>query len=165
MNRIRSLVTRVLILAGCGTLAFNLHAQTESAVTVSVPIPFTVGTRSIAPGTYQFSLVSSSFLLSVRDVKTGNREMFMVRPEKEHSTPVRGRLIFQNCDVHCALDQIHFPGGDTFTQLIQPRGADRLEAKKSSPGASISVAQRDRSVSGRQGISPTSTDVNVHSAH
>ena len=136
---VRSLV---ILLIGCGTLAASLQAQFDSSVTVRVPFPFTVGTQTIPAGTYQFSLLSSQFLLSVLNVKTGEQEMFSVHPERQRAIAPQGRIVFHNSEGSSVLSQIYFPGSYTFSEINQRHDARRLEAKKSSTDTSISVAQR-----------------------
>jgi len=149
MKRISSLVIKSLIaiLIVSGTLAVNLEAQSDAAITVSVPFPFTVGAQSVAPGTYRFSLDSSRlepnpFLLSVLNVKTGQMEMFAVRPERQGRFEEHGRLMFRNSAGRRVLAEVHFPGTDTFSELTQRTRADTMEAKRSSTDSSVSVAQR-----------------------
>lgn len=143
MMRFTSLVAKSLftLLITGGTFVSNLHAQ-SNAITVRVPFPFTVGTQSIASGTYQFSLQSDHFLLFVLNVKTGDVEMFEVRPEQRHALEQRGRLIFGNSSGRSILNEIHFPGASTFSEVIQRHDAGRIEAKRRSMDGSISVAQR-----------------------
>lgn len=78
MKQISSLIVKSLvsILIGSGTLAINLQAQSALAMTVGVPFPFTVGTQRMASGAYEFSLVSSEFLVSVLNVKTSTGRCF-----------------------------------------------------------------------------------------
>jgi hypothetical protein len=135
---VKSLVTLVI---GSGTLITNLQAQ-SGTVAVRVPFPFTVGTQSFAPGTYQFSLLSSQFLLSVVNVKTRDMEMFNVRPEQQRAVDQHGRLVFRNSEEGGVLNEIHFPGTRMFSEVIQRRGAGKIEAKNSSTDSSISVAER-----------------------
>ncbi|HEX4066128.1 MAG TPA: hypothetical protein VHZ09_08880 [Acidobacteriaceae bacterium] len=52
----------VTILIGSGTFAVDLQAQNDLPMTVRIPFPFIMDSHSIAPGTYQFSLVSGQFL-------------------------------------------------------------------------------------------------------
>ena len=140
---IKSLVT---ILVGSGILAADLQAQSV-AITVSVPFPFTVSAQSIAPGTYRFSLVSSrmessQFLLSMTNVKTGDMEMFDVRPEWQNTFEQHGHLVF-----HCTaglrvLNEVHFPGSDEFSELIQRRHWEGAEATPSSKSNGVCLAQR-----------------------
>ena len=143
MTRFRSLVIQSLatLLIGSATLATNLHGQ-SNAVTVSVPFRFAVGTTTIAPGTYQFSLPSSQFMLSVVNVKTGATKIFPVRPERQRGIEQRGRLVFRDAGGDNILNEIHFPGTRVFSEVIQRRRARTMEAKKPSTDNSNSVAQR-----------------------
>ena len=144
MTKFTSLVVTSLatLLIGSATLAINLQAQSDDAITVRVPFSFTVGTQSIAPGTYRFSLLSSQFLLSAVNVKTGDMEMFDVRPEQQRAVDQHGRLVFRNTEGSSVLNEVHFPGTGLFSEVIQRRDDRRLEAKTSSTDSSISVAQR-----------------------
>ena len=143
MTRFRSLVIRSLamLLIGSATFATNPHAQ-SNVITISVPFRFAVGTTTIAPGTYQFSLPSSQFLLSVVNVKTGATKIFPVRPERQRGIEQRGRLVFRDAGGDNILNEIHFPGTRVFSEVIQRRGARTMEAKKPSTDNSNSVAQR-----------------------
>lgn len=87
MNRLTSIAVKslVAIVIGSGTLASNLQAQVDLSMTTSILFPFTVGTETIPPGTYQFSLSSSPFLLAVLNVKTGHEQVFFVRPEEQQN--------------------------------------------------------------------------------
>jgi hypothetical protein len=125
-----------------GTLAISLQAETESAVTADIPFPFTVGTQTIAPGTYVFRLVSGSFLLSVRNVKSGHPEMFGVRPEQEFAAKPHGRLVFLKCGDADVLNEVHFREADIFIEVRQPHCDARIETKRVTPSAPIAVAQR-----------------------
>lgn len=144
MKRITSLIVQSLIaiLIGAGALAGNLQAQSDSGMIVSIPFPFTVGTQTIAPGTYKFSLVSGQFLLSVLNVKTGSQEMFRVHPEQQSALEPHGHLIFRNSEDRSVLNEVHFPSTDTFSEIIERPSAGRLEAKGSSTSNAISVGQR-----------------------
>lgn len=144
MKRITSLVVQSLValLIATGTLAGNLQAQTDLSMTVSVPFQFTVGTQSIAPGTYRFSLISSSFGLSVRNVKTGQERVFPLRPGQQRAFESQGRLIFRNSDGCSVLSEIYFPGTDRLSEVSQRHCAGGIEARKPPTGTSIFVAQR-----------------------
>jgi hypothetical protein len=144
MKRISSLIVKSLVtlLIGGATLATSVQAQEDWAVTATVPFPFTVGKQSIAPGTYQFSLESSLFLLSVTNVKTGDKELFTVRPENQPAIEEHGRIIFRDSDGSNALNEVHFPGTDMFSKLIVRHGPRRMEAKKSSSSHAVSIGHR-----------------------
>ncbi|HEY3827453.1 MAG TPA: hypothetical protein VGL82_23030 [Bryobacteraceae bacterium] len=144
MTRFRSLVGKSLVtlLIGSAALATNLHAQSDDAITIRIPFSFTVGTQNLAPGTYEFSLPSSQFMLSVINVKTGAMEMFNVRPEGQRAIAQYGSVVFRNSEESSSLNEIHFPGTGIFSEVIQRRGGGRMEAKKSPPENSISIAER-----------------------
>ena len=143
MKRIKSLVVKslVMILIG-GAFAIRLQAQSDLAVTVSIPFPFTVGNQTIAPGTYRFGLQSSPFLLSVIDVKTGDTEMFSVHPEQQTTYEQRGLLVFRKEEGSRILSEVHLPGTEVFSEVLEGRGKRRTEAKKSSTCQAVTVAQR-----------------------
>lgn len=144
MKRISSLIAKLLmsILIGSGTLAINLQAQSDLAMTASIPFPFTVGTHVMAPGTYEFSLVSSQFLVSVLNVKTGHQEMFSVRPVQQLAVEQRGGLRFRNSEARSVLSEIHFPGTDRFSEVGQRHSTGSVKAKSSPAAETMSVAQR-----------------------
>ena len=137
------ITSQIIILIGSGTLAINLHAQTDLVETASIPFPFTVGTQSIAPGTYQFNLESGPFLLSVVNVKTGDVEMFAVHPEQQRAVAPHGHLIFRKSEGRRFLNEVHYSGTTMFSEVIeQQHGAGRMEAKGSSISNSMSAAPR-----------------------
>jgi hypothetical protein len=83
----------------------------------SVPFPFTVGTQEMAPGTYEFTLVFSQFLVSVLNVKTWDHEIFPVRPGQQLAVEQGGRLKFRNSNARSILSEIHFPVTDRFSEV------------------------------------------------
>lgn len=120
----------------------HLQAQDARAITANIRFPFTVGTQSIAPEIYQFSLMSSPFLLSVRNVKTGDEELFTVRPERQEHPEVHGSLTFRKSGDSDVLNEVHFPETRMFTHIIRGHGVPRTEAKRSSTCKATTVAQR-----------------------
>ena len=144
MTKSTSLVVTSLVtlLLGSATLATSLQAQSDGAITIRIPFSFTVGTQSIAPGTYQFSLLSTHFLLSMVNVKTGDVEMFAVRPEQQRAVEQRGGLVFRNSEESSVLNEVHFPGTSMFSKVIPQRDDRRIEVKKASTDSSITVSQR-----------------------
>jgi hypothetical protein len=70
------------------------------------------------------------FLLSVTNVKTGDKELFTVRPENQCRIEDHGRLIFRDSDGSDTLNEVHFPGTDMFSELIVRHGPRRMVAKK-----------------------------------
>jgi hypothetical protein len=121
MKRIRLLVIKSLIAAVVvtGPVALTLQAQSNPEITATVPFPFIVGTRSITPGNYQFTLMGSPFLLSVLNVKTGHQELFPVHPGSQ-AFESNGCLTFQTSNSSSVLTDVHFPGTDALTQVNGP---------------------------------------------
>jgi hypothetical protein len=144
MKRILSSVVTslVTILIGSGCFAMNLQAQDDEAITASIPFPFTVGNQTIAPGTYRFGLQSSPFLLSVIDMKTGDTEIFSVHPEQQRTYEQHGLLVFRKEEGSRILSEVHLPGTEVFSEVLEGRGKRRTEAKKSSTCQAVTVAQR-----------------------
>lgn len=131
----------VTILIGGATLATNLQAQSDP-ITLHIPFPFTLGEQNIAPGTYEFSLESNQFLLSVLDVRTGKLKIFEVHPEQQRAIEQHGRLVFSDSIDGSVLNEVHFPGTSIFSEVIYRRHADRASAKKMPPDDSVVVAAR-----------------------
>ena len=142
MTRFTSLVTRslaTLLIAG-GTMSMNSQTQ-DDAIIVSVPFPFTVGTQTVAPGTYRFSAGSSPFLLSMVNVRTGDMQMFTVHPERQRATEERGHLTFGRFADRSVLNEVHFPGTNEWSELVQPRRVQRMEAKQHTSDSAVAMAQ------------------------
>jgi len=143
MKRIPSILIKSLVtmLIGSGALAVGLQAQSDVTITARIPFPFDVGRQRIAPGTYRFRPISP-FELSVLNVKTGDLEIFAVHPDIQPTFEQHGRLIFRDSAGNPVLNEVHFPGTETFSELIERRPPGRMEAKQSSTANSISIAQR-----------------------
>lgn len=139
----RSLLAKsILALLSAGiTLPTTMQAQDE-AITVTVPFQFAIGAQRIDPGTYQFSLASSQFLLSVTNVKTGHVELFPVRPEQQGKIEKRGLLTFGNPSGSAVLTEVHFPGSSTFSEMIERPHAERKELARSGSTSSATSAGR-----------------------
>lgn len=143
MKRMTSLILKSLstILVSGGLLA-TAHAQYDPGITVDIPFAFSADGQQIAAGTYQLQLISSNFLLSVRNVNTGNEQFIGVHPEEDRKVTSVGRLIFQVCEGRSYLTQIHIPGGNLFSETVDgPRQKD-AEARTCAKDDSIIVAAR-----------------------
>jgi hypothetical protein len=106
-----------------GPVALKLKAQSNLEITASIRFPFVAGTRSIAPGTYQFSLIGSPFLLSVLNVKTGHQELFTVHPGSQQGFEPNGCLTFQTINSSSVLTDVHFPGSEALILVNGPHDA------------------------------------------
>ena len=142
MKRIRLVVVKSLIAAVVvtGSVTSILKAQSTPGIIATIPFPFVVGTRTITPGSYQFSLMGSPFLLSVLNVKTGDRELFPVHPHAQQGFESNGCLTFQTFDDSRVLTDVHFPGTDTLIQVNGPHevpGSQTRLCSQSEPLSSI----------------------------
>jgi len=144
MKRIRSLVVKSLIAAVVvtGPAALTLQAQSDLEMKATIPFTFIVGTRSITPGSYQFSLMGSPFLLSVLNVKTGHQELFPVHPGSQQAFESNGCLTFQKSNSSSVLTEIHFPSADTLTQVNGPHGVPGSQTRLCSKNGPLSVVER-----------------------
>lgn len=144
MKRISLLVVKSLIAAAVvtGPVALTLQAQSNLEITANIPFPFTVGTRSITPGSYQFSLIGTPFLLSVLNVKTGHQELFPVHPGSQQAFESNGCLTFQKSGTSSVLTDVHFSGTDTLTEVNGPHGVPGPQTRLYSKSEPLSVAKR-----------------------
>jgi len=144
MKRISSLVVKSLIAAVVVTApaALTLQAQSNLKITATIPFSFIVGTRSITPGSYQFSLMGSPFLLSVLNVKTGHQELFSVHPGSQQAFESNGCLTFQNSNSSSVLTDLHFPGRDALTQVNGPHDVRAPQKRLCSKNETSSVVER-----------------------
>jgi hypothetical protein len=129
MKRMISVIVKSLIaiLISGAPFALAAHAQDDSAITAKVPFAFSVGNHEIAAGTYQFQLTSDRFQLSVRNVLTGNEQIFVTHPEKEREVTLHGRLMFQVCDGRIYLAEIHI-GTTLFSETMNDRAQKDADA-------------------------------------
>ena len=144
MKRIPLLVIKSLIAAVVvtGPAALTLQGQSNLEMKATIPFSFIVGTRSITPGSYQFSLMGSPFLLSVLNVKTGHQELFPVHPGSQEVFESTGCLTFQKSDNASVLTEVHFPGTDTLTRVNGPHGVQGSQTRLCSKSEPLSVVER-----------------------
>ncbi len=144
MKRLRLLAvpSLVTVLLGSGSFAPNLQAQSELAITVSVPNAFTAGTETFAPGTYRFTQEFDPFVLSVLNVETGGERLFSVAPGRQGATEQYGYAVFSKSGGSSVLDQVHFPGTDTFSELVHRPRHGRIVANQSSGKKTVYIAQK-----------------------
>ena len=144
MKRMSSIIvgSLVAVLIVGGTFAAELHAQSGPGVVFSVPFAFTVDGHNVAAGNYELNLVSSEFLMSIRDRKTGKLQVFDVHPDQERSIEERGRLIFESCGDHRYLTEFHIPGTNVYSTAMSPRRLKDTEAKACPATDFVTVAAR-----------------------
>jgi hypothetical protein len=138
MKRMASVIVKSLfaILISGGPLALAAHAQDDPAITANVPFAFSVGNQQIAAGTYQLELTSDRFQLSVSNVLTGHKQIFAMHPEVERKSISQGEVMFQVCDGHIYLAEVHIPGTNRFSETVNgraQRGAYAAACSKENP--------------------------------
>ncbi len=144
MKRIRSIIVGSLaaILVAGGTSEGKLIAQNGPGVIFSVPFAFTADGNKIAAGTYELNLVSNEFMMSIRNLETGDTQVFNVHPEQQRAIESRGRLIFHRCGGHMDLAEFHVPGTNLYSETITPGGVKNAEVKSCPTADAVFLAAR-----------------------
>ena len=144
MKRMSSIIVNslVAVLITGGTSMAKVHAQNSPGIVFSVPFTFTADGRNIAAGTYELNLVSDKFMMSIRNVETGEMQVFTVHPEEQRAIESLGRLIFQSCGGHMDLTEFHVPGTKLYSETIQPRRLKNMEAKACPAPDFVTLAAR-----------------------
>jgi hypothetical protein len=143
MKRMFSITVKLLVaILICSGLSATAHAQYDQAITVNVPFAFSADGREMAEGTYQLQLISGLFLMSVRNVITGNREVIRVRPEQDRRVPSQGDLVFQACKGNIYLTEIHTPGATLFSETVSGHKWHEATSAPCSKDHLITVALR-----------------------
>ena len=143
MKRVTSIIIKSLfaILISGGLLA-TAHAQYGPGITVDIPFAFSADGQQIAAGTYQLQLTDSNFLMSVRNVSTGKKQIITVHPEESRKFSAQARLTFQVCHGHSYLTQIYAPGTTLFSATVAGSRQNHTNADACSTQNTITVAQR-----------------------
>lgn len=143
MKRVTSIIVKsffaILISGGLLTTA---HAQYAPGITVDIPFAFSADGHEIAAGTYQLQLTDSNFLLSIRNVSTGKKQIITVRPEEARKLSDQARLTFQVCGGHNYLTEIHTTGTNLFTATVTGHKENPANSGTCSKDDAITVAQR-----------------------
>ena len=144
MKRMSSIIASSLagILVLSGTFAVKLHAQGGPGVVFNVPFAFSLDGHNIDAGNYMLNLVSDQYLLSIRNLKTGQLQFFRVEPEQQRAVEERGKLVFRGCQNHRYLAEFHIPDSDTYSVTSTPERLKKAEAQACSSRDSVFLAAR-----------------------
>lgn len=144
MKRITSIVagSLVAILIAGGGFTGSATAQNEPGAIFTVPFAFTADGYSVAAGTYEVDLLSSPFLISIRNVDTGEKQIFTVRPEQQLNVASKGLLVFHRCGQRKDLTEFHIPGTNLYSAAVSPRRVKNSEVESCSPAEIMTVAAR-----------------------
>lgn len=144
MKRIRSIIVGSLfgLLIMSSPFAARLNAQDESGAVFTVPFAFSVDGHNIDAGSYELKLVSSEYMISVRDLKTGALQFFSVHPDQQRKFETRDRLVFNGCGDHRYLTEFHIRGTNLFSSTNTPGRVKDAEAKACPATDAVFLAAR-----------------------
>jgi hypothetical protein len=144
MKRIASIIAGSLFAAlfAGGALTTNAKAQTEPGVIFTVPFAFAADGYTIDAGTYEISLVSGQHLISIRNLNTGDKQIFSVRPELQRTIASQGLLVFHRCGQRKDLAEFHIPGASLYSTTIAPRHRKASELETCSSEDTTTIAAR-----------------------
>ena len=111
-----ALLLAVLMVGGASEA--RLNAQDGLGEIFTVPFAFTADGHEIQAGTYEIRRDSSQFLLSIQNLKTGEKQLFSVRPEQRSAVPARGLLVFHGCGERKELSEFHIRGTSLYSAAI-----------------------------------------------
>lgn len=111
-----ALLLAVLMLGGASEA--KLNAQIGPGEIFTVPFAFTADGHEIQAGTYEIRRDSSQFLLSIQNLRTGEKQLFNVRPERRSAVPARGLLVFHGCGERKELSEFHVRGTNFYSAAI-----------------------------------------------
>ena len=143
MKRIKSIMAGSIlaVLIAEGALTAQLRAQFAPGEVFTVPFAFTAEGHEIAPGTYEVRR-DSSYLISIQNVKTGEKQLFSARPEGNAAISVKGLLVFQRCGDRAELSEFHIQGTTFYSVTIEGHGKRSSEVERCSAPDTTRVAAR-----------------------
>lgn len=144
MKRMSSIIvgSLVAVLTMSGTFVAKAHAQDGPGVIFSVPFAFTADGRNIDAGTYELNLISNKFMMSIRNLETGDMQIFSVHPEEQRAIDSKGRLIFHSCGGRLDLAEFHVPGSNLFSETMRPQRRKNMEARACPTPDLVALAAR-----------------------
>lgn len=144
MKRISSIVTGSFftVLIACGGCSPKMNAESESGALFNVPFAFTADGHHVSSGTYEVDRLANPYLISIRNVETGEKQIFTVRPEQQRTIPSKGLLVFHRCGQRKDLIEFHIPGTNVYSRAISPQQATNSEVESCSPADTTTVAAR-----------------------
>jgi hypothetical protein len=144
MNRVTSIMAGLLLTAvvAGNTFEAKLNAQSGPGEIFTVPFAFTADGHVVEPGTYEIRRDSSQFLISIQNVKTGEKQLFSVRPEQRRAVSSEGLLVFNRCGDRKALSEFHVQGTNFFSTTIDGGHAKTMDLESCSHPDTVTLAAR-----------------------
>lgn len=129
------------LIAGGGSET-KLNAQSETGEIFTVPFAFAADGHMIQPGTYEVRHDFSRFLLSVQNVKTGEKQLLSVRPEERFSVPAKGLLVFERCGQRRELSEFHVRGTSLYSETTAQGRKKHTEVESCAEAGTVTLAAR-----------------------
>ena len=144
MKRVKSMMAGSLlaVLIAGGPFEARLNAQSMQGEIFTVPFAFTAQGHEVQPGTYEVRRDSSPFLMSLQNVKTGEKQFFSVRPEQRSAVPAEGMLVFEECGDRKKLSEFHIRGTNLYSATINSRRRESPEVESCSRPETVTLAAR-----------------------
>lgn len=143
MKHITSIMAGVMLTVFiAGGFEAGATAQDGTGEIFTVPFAFSADGHKVQAGTYEIRRDSSQFLLSIQDVKTGEKQLFSVRPEQRAAVPEKGLLVFQRCGERKRLSEFHIPGTNFYSATIDSRPRRGTEMENCSQAETMTIAAR-----------------------
>lgn len=144
MKQVSSVMAGLLlaVMFASGSFEARATAQDATGEIFTVPFEFTADGHEIQPGTYEIRRDSSQFLLSIQNVKTGEKQLFSVRPEQCAAVPDKGLLVFQQCGARKQLSEFHIRGTNLYGATIDSKPRKTSDLESCSRPDTVTIAAR-----------------------
>ncbi len=144
MKQVSSIMAGVLLAITFAGGSFGRRATAQDAwgEIFTVPFAFSADGHEVQPGTYEIRRDSSQFLLSIENVKTGEKQMFSVRPEQHSTVPGKGLLVFERCGERRELSEFHVRGTNLFSATIDSKPRKNSDSESCSQSNTVTIAAR-----------------------
>ncbi|HZB88718.1 MAG TPA: hypothetical protein VE291_08695 [Terracidiphilus sp.] len=119
-----------------GLLGSATAASAQTSLNVDVPFAFSASNHHLPAGQYHVALVSDS-LLSIRNTKTANTTVVMIRPEVGRNLDSYSRLVFYRVGNRIYLTEVWTPDTSRYSKLLaHPKINPELAKEEVHPAAS-----------------------------
>jgi hypothetical protein len=144
MKRFTSMMPALLlaVLMVGGASEAKLNAQDRLGEIFTVPFAFTADGHEVQAGTYEIRRDSSQFLLSIQNLKTGEKQLFSVRPEQRSVVLAMGLLVFRGCGERKELSEFHVRGTNLYSAAIDSGRSKNSEIENCPRPENVTLAAR-----------------------
>jgi hypothetical protein len=142
MTRRAATLTNLILSLSMATclLCAGANASAQTTLSVTIPFAFSADNQYLPAGTYKVQWLSDRFL-SLRNVKTDNTQVLMVRPDEGRAIETRGRLVFHQEGQRKYLTQVWVDGTSMHSEMaVQHKPERELAAGPASAGSTFELA-------------------------